>query len=199
MNVMSNDDTVSKGTIDYSRYSPEARRLLMEKDAIIAKQARKIRADTVQRLLEDKAGLPDMYINPLCTPSIVANEEALLQTQNRRKGKPSPSRRHDVAEIRTHAIESSLLDFAPNDATEDGSLIKSELLQRFLNRNKRKFEHDNVTSPQDLVSLLLSDVIRCCGIEARVVKEATMFSLRPDLVVVEYEGRLLLAVEIKNP
>jgi Family of unknown function (DUF5898) len=32
-----------------------------------------------------------------------------------------------------------------------------------------------------------------------VVKEATLFSLRPDIVVVLYEGRLLFAVEIRNP
>ena len=32
-----------------------------------------------------------------------------------------------------------------------------------------------------------------------VIKEATLFSFRPDLVVVIYEGRLIFAVEIKNP
>ena len=54
---------------------------------------------------------------------------------------------------------------------------------------------------QDYLGSLLLDAIRCCGFQdLQVVKEATLFSLRPDLVVVLDElGRLLMAAEIKNP
>ena len=184
--------------------SDQLRKLLEERDETIKsidemiKSIEMIKEDTVQKLLE-KEKLPDMTPNSACLPSIIKNETARKNTLQRRGGEQLAVKTHDVAKIRTRKIEPSLLEFAPNDMREEKQLIKSSLLFNFNHYRKRKFPHHNETSPQDYVSYLLRDVITCCGIDAEVLKEATVFSLRPHLVVVKYQGRILIAVEIKNP
>eukprot|EP00977_Amphora_coffeiformis_P029671 scaffold42243_cov168-Amphora_coffeaeformis.AAC.1 len=82
----------------------------------------------------------------------------------------------------------------------NGQLIKSILSTKFQKSNRITLCHHNETSPQEYVAMAIEDVLGCCGLtDAYVVKEATLFSLRPDLVVVVYEGRVLFAAEIKNP
>lgn len=62
-----------------------------------------------------------------------------------------------------------------------------------------KLCHNNVASPRTYLSHAMKDVIECAGVHARVVMEATLLSLRPDLFAVKFQGQLLFAVEVKNP
>lgn len=135
---------------------------------------------------------------------------AKLTGMKQKKEKPEPPVRpkfHYPAEIVTRQLPSDLLNIQVNLIDGAGKLIKSQLHMEadntlmFTTDHRRLLSHDNETSPQDYLALVMKDVIKCCGFRGRfkVVKEATLFSLRPDLLVFILEGRLLLVAEVKNP
>jgi hypothetical protein len=111
-------------------------------------------------------------------------------------------RGHEPAKISSFTIEDSYLDFTINCQDGEKKYIKSSLQQQLYDQSgppSFTLRHFNEVSPQDYLKSAIVDVLKCAGVQGDVIKEATLFSLRPDLVVVIYEGRVLFAVEVKNP
>lgn len=157
------------------------------------------RANTVEYLLEN---FPEMSVNESCAPSIVSNEIARETITKARNDGTREYKFHDVAKIHKFPLPVKLdeLNFntrvGPGLYNEAMSLLQIEH-QRTVGSNK--LCHNNVSSPRTYLSHAMKDVIECAGVHARVVMEATLFSLRPDLFAVKFQGQLLFAVEVKNP
>lgn len=79
----------------------------------------------------------------------------------------------------------------------DGWLIKSRLITN--QRTGIRLPHHNLTSPRFYLTDALTDIIRCAGVRADPVVVATLFSRRPDLVMIRFQGQTLFAIEVKNP
>jgi Family of unknown function (DUF5898) len=173
--------------------------------------------------------VPSMAINPSCSPSMISNEAAQKKVTKHREAwrnwhrssasqevnqkkkkpkqendnpkKPKPLKIHEPAMIRVEMLDPhEFFDFKVNETDGEGRCIPSQLKVKSLSHTGR-LPHFNETSPQDYLSSAIEDVVMCCGLShsMKVIKEATLFSLRPDLVVVRHEGFLLFAVEVKNP
>ena len=141
---------------------------------------------------------------------VYQNQIAEWNSKSKSKGKsskkPEPPKKpkfHEPAQILLENIAEELLDFDSNVKDGEGFLIKSGLALKArdipnADGGRTMLPVHNETSPRDYLCLVIEDVIRSSGLSGlTVVREATLFSLRPDLVVVLIEGRLLLAVE--NP
>ena len=167
--------------------------------------------------------IPLMRLNESCPPSIIPNEKAREEVQKYRVAyakyvadlnlyneggsgsknddteKPKPPEKfkfHELAKVSMRRIQDDLFDFNINVIRSDGLREKSSLSLEA----QGGLPHFNETSPKDAFSHVIKDVVRCSRIAGiSVVKEATLFSLRPDLVVVFVNGYLLFIVEIKNP
>jgi hypothetical protein len=167
-------------------------------------------------------GIPDMDINPNCFPSIEKNSTAQerftkyrssLASWEKDKSKasqegkefekepPMMPRGHEPAEISSFTIPDSYLDFTINCQDAKEEYIKSSLQQQLYDQSSpsSSLQHFNEVSPQDYLRSAIVDVLKCAKVQGDAIKEATLFSLRPDLVVVVYKGRVLFAVEVKNP
>ena len=122
--------------------------------------------------------------------------QALLgkrRKEKQRKEKPERFKFHEPAEISIDkSIALYLNEFEFNVTDGNGKLIPSALILK-IPETRTVLCHDNVTSPQVYLQDAIHDVIRCYGLTARVIMEASLFSLRPDLVVVVF------LAEVKNP
>jgi hypothetical protein len=197
--------------------------VIQQKDKVIQQQESLV---SVRDLLK---GMPSMVTSPSCRPSITTNEAAqnkvtqhreawqnwhtrsASQETNQKKKKPKqendnpkkpkPLKIHEPAKIRVEKLDpDQFFGFKVNEEYGGGTCIPSQLKVKSLSHTA-KLPHFNETSPQDYLSSAIEDVVMCCGLShsMTVIKEATLFSLRPDLVVVRHEGFLLFAVEVKNP
>jgi predicted metal-binding protein len=162
-------------------------------------------------------GIPVMAVNPACKPSITDNVNARkivsdyrsemlvwdkLSKGEQEKVKESKPKRFDIhepAKISVHPLLKKSLEFAVNSKDGQGRRLKSVLMMEKERTEGGTLKHHNETSPQDYLAMAIKDVIWCSGFPATVVKEATLFALRPDLIVVFHEGRVLFVVEVKNP
>ena len=192
----------------------------------LAQRDRVIESLSVRYLLRN---MPKMDVNPSCKPSTVENEKARGVVEEYRKSmlkwnqnmkrlketstlhqnyqeqlkklheqKPKRFEFHEPAKIVIDESFSRYMGFELNVTDGNGVPIHSSLLDN-LSPTKMTLSHHNETSPQIYVRNAIMDVIRCYGVQAEVVMEATLFSLRPDILVVFYQGRLLFLFEIKNP
>lgn len=119
--------------------------------------------------------------------------------QKEERGKPTRFKFREPARIVQWNLCPDYLDFDINLRNGKGNLIMSALSIKYGRAYGPKLQHFNETSPRDYLSMAIEDVIDCSGIPATVIIEATLFSLRPNLIVVVCEGRILFTVEIKNP
>ena len=91
-------------------------------------------------------------------------------------------------------------DFRVRD--RDGKVIPSQLqveMSRRLSHGTSSLPNHNEASPQLHLKAAIGDVLAAYGVKGEVITEASLFSVRPDLVVVTYKGRIIFMVEVKNP
>eukprot|EP00529_Nitzschia_sp_RCC80_P001725 CAMPEP_0113452774 /NCGR_PEP_ID=MMETSP0014_2-20120614/7017_1 /TAXON_ID=2857 /ORGANISM="Nitzschia sp." /LENGTH=879 /DNA_ID=CAMNT_0000344151 /DNA_START=499 /DNA_END=3138 /DNA_ORIENTATION=+ /assembly_acc=CAM_ASM_000159 len=122
---------------------------------------------------------------------------------------PPPLKVHFPTKINHQFLHPELFDFSLVTDKYDGSSIKSLIavkvqkgLELDADTGTYCFPHDNETTPQTYLDDALQDIQSCLRLASpdfRVVKEFSLFSLRPDLIVVTRHGRIALIVEVKNP
>eukprot|EP00529_Nitzschia_sp_RCC80_P009560 CAMPEP_0113477992 /NCGR_PEP_ID=MMETSP0014_2-20120614/20502_1 /TAXON_ID=2857 /ORGANISM="Nitzschia sp." /LENGTH=794 /DNA_ID=CAMNT_0000371121 /DNA_START=11 /DNA_END=2393 /DNA_ORIENTATION=- /assembly_acc=CAM_ASM_000159 len=179
---------------------------------------------SVEGILE---ALPRMDPNPSCAPSITPNltaQEIVTKyrsdyakyvadhketkggssgSKSDEKNHPKPPEKfkfHEPAKIKTQEIDPALFDFDINIFRPDRFRVKSALAMEMSRECRTSLQHHNEVSPRDAFVMVIKDVVECSQIPGiSVVKEATLFSLRPDLVVVVVNGYILFVCEIKNP
>jgi hypothetical protein len=86
--------------------------------------------------------------------------------------------------------------FFPDGASSQTSSLLHDL------GNAEYFTYQNETKVQNLVAACLKDALRSLGLydDFAVENEYSIFSLRPDIVVVSHSGRgIILVVEVKKP
>jgi hypothetical protein len=184
------------------------------KAAVRASQARLRASEEKYSVFDLLKAMPSMAVNKNCPPSITDNGKAraavtkyraeMLRwkslSEENKSEKPTRLNYHEPAKITLEAIPEACLNFDVHLKDGNDQLIKSVLAVAELSNSCRvTLEHHNKTSPRDYVSMAIKDVIHCCGLHATVIKEATLFSLRPNLIMVVYEDRVLFTVEIKSP
>ena len=122
---------------------------------------------------------------------------------------PSPPNFHLPSKVNHRQLQPELFNFSHVTEDEKGMSIRSviaikaeNLFERDPVTQKKCFSHHNETSPQTLLDDALVDIqrtLRLASPELEVVKEFSLFSLRPDLIVITRYGRIVLIVEVKNP
>lgn len=189
---------------------------LMEKNRMHQEEMRMLDEKiSIQTLLK---AMPSMAASEACTPSIVENHKAIetvmkyreelreyMKDPKKKPGRPTPPRFQYPAEISSHMLQ-GIGNVQVNTKDDKGDLLKSMLCHSaensiFCKNGRRVMPHHNETSPQTYLSYGLEDVIQCCGFRGtfQVVKEDTLFSMGPHLIVVLVDERVLLIVEVKNP
>ena len=173
-----------------------------------------LKENRIPRMNYNKCCIPSMEDNPNAQQKVtqyrqdLSNYKEKLQksTTSKKRKKIEPPKKyafHEPAQINQKQIAIYRLEGVTiNMTSEDGTLIKSQLALEASRapRKNNTLEHHNETSPQDYICLVIKDLLECCGFnEVSVVKEASLFSLRPDLIVVLLNGRLFFVVEVKNP
>eukprot|EP00978_Attheya_sp_CCMP212_P028944 scaffold101186_cov39-Attheya_sp.AAC.1 len=203
--------------LEESEVKLEESEVKLEESEVKRKESEvKLEQSEVYGSVEDllAGGMPSMVVNNGCIPSITNNEKAqkivsdyrsemlvwdkLSKEQQDEKGKEGKPKRFDIhepAKISSRPFSDENLNFALNLKDSTGRRIKSMLLIKKQRTEGGMLNHYNKTSPQDYLAMAIEDVIWCSGFPATVVKEATLFALRPDLIVVFYEGRVLFVVE----
>lgn len=104
-----------------------------------------------------------------------------------RKGTHQALYGHEPAKISNSRLEASFFDFEINGRDNEKKFIRSSLGHWLYEQRPRdELKHHNELSPQDYLRSAIADVLGCTGIRGDVIKETTLFSLRPDLLVVVY-------------
>lgn len=168
-------------------------------------------ASSLNRIV--KEGPPSMHQNQSCQASIVPNEKARKEwTKWRIKQQEWNERRvgdaprglgyHEPAEIFRRIVNLSRVNFTFEENNFQPSVLRT-YANTTAGMNVGKLHHSNEQSPQSYIEYLFVDVLNYCGLPGvRVIREASIFSLRPDFVVVQYEGLLsysLLLRRLKTP
>ena len=91
------------------------------------------------------------------------------------------------------------LDFESLLKNENGQCHKSQVAVGM--GSNSEMDNFNRASPSFHVKTLLNDVLRCLGVSGTtaVSQEMSIFSMRPDVVVVRRNSIIVLVVEVKNP
>ena len=183
---------------------------------------------SVKHVLEMFDGFPPMEVNRDTKPSAYddtkSNHEGdsadgeSKQTKKRNTpenggaaaDKPAQKKRtsmHENADAGTLEpnIAEALKEVVMNYMDEEDMLIKSTLAMQ-LGTNWRtikdkKLSNFNKASPAAAVMAGILDILGCMGLrdDVEIGMEVSIFSLRPDVVVLRYRTQIILVVEVKSP
>ena len=148
-------------------------------------------ANAQKELADDRETIDKLSLKTLVTngvPPPKACGSALVHFPRNRHAKVVEDNRHV-----------DLSNFEPTTMTKYKRFVGSALLSLLEGRIDVSFCSEN--DIQFYVKALLLDAAKCLGIDVDVFGEMSLFSLRPDLVVVKVRntGSIILVVEVKNP
>jgi hypothetical protein len=142
-----------------------------------------IKENSIQRIIQD--GIPALHENAKEKPHEDVNRSAELETDN------------------DFVTEQDLKYFEANARTKDGKLEFSSLLvEQYSSPVFPKLTYQNEATVQIYVRALIRDALKSmtCHQSIQVFCEMTIFSLRPNLIVVMHPALgVILVVEVKNP
>ena len=145
--------------------------------------------------------MPQLATNKDCIPSITKDDVAkdawkAYRDSNDEKMRPSchyPMEFEEVAYLKNYLDE-----FAFKTKDENGWIYCAFSGEPRL-RHHRKLSLNNEQSVQGYLRVIMNDVLCAYGIDGETILEASLFSLRPDLVVTRWGRHILMIGEAKNP
>ena len=179
---------------------------------------------SVKKLLETFNGIPPMETNTSATPSLNSQPSAKStgkRNQARRGAAVEASKMipktavDDKVDKQRHApaviqnLENKILNYMEQCSLnlKDGNdeLVKSMITSISLGKDSTNKEAElsnfNKASVSLHVTHLLQDVLQCLHLSSTVDvgQEISIFSMRPDVVVVRWQATIILVIEVKNP
>ena len=170
---------------------------------------------SVEKLLNTFGGLPPLDNNTHPQPpqgskagnkkkeksTLKGSETGQEPTAVLLNGSEGAKKKHLPADIRmmeqpvTHWMDK----FKVNFIAKDRQMVKSMIATGMTGTNT-SLHNSNEASVATHVSNVLIDVLHCLHLSsAKVVTEMSIFSMRPDIVVVRWNTAIVLVVEVKNP
>ena len=180
---------------------------LAEKDAELAKKdadhAAEMEITAVSNLYTDACTIKEVYLRDATPylPPIKLNPAVKPSTgSSARKGVTIPE-----AEI-TPCHEDTFIDpkdvvIPTHEVNADGMEIKLPSKLGPSSFSVPYLEYLNETAAQSYSACLVEDAIRCLGLSDKLKShlEVTLYSMIPDIIVIEYRGCPLFPIEIKSP
>ena len=145
--------------------------------------------------------MPQLAKNKDCIPSITKDQDALdawdayieSNDENERPSCHYPMEFEEVAYLKNYLDE-----FAFKTKDEIGWIYSAFSGEPRL-RHHIKLSVNNEQSVQGYLRVIMNDVLCAYGIDGETILEASLFSLRPDLVVTRWGRHILMIGEAKNP
>jgi hypothetical protein len=162
--------------------SPSTSSSTRTKSHQLEQKSHQIEQKSINRIIDE--GIPKLNVN--------ANE----------KPHEDPKRSAQVETDKNFVAEQDLHFFEANALTKDGELESSSLLDEQYSSPTKKLTYENEATVRNYVRALIRDALKSmtCHQSFQVFCEVTIFSLRPDLIMVMHPSLgVILVVKVKNP
>lgn len=174
---------------------------------------------SVLELLETHDGLPRMETNtsakPFSTPKDMNSQKRVPEQGAAAEASKKIAKFTSTAVIKQRQIPANIMEMEENVVdfmdqidvnlrNRNGRLIVSKLAVGMgENRTNKEATLDNFNKQSVFMHLrdLLKDVLQCLHLssDAWVCKEFSIFSMRPDILVVRWKWKIILVIEVENP